>query len=491
MRDQEQRKLRVPWNWIAVSAALALLAAALLGPPPVPLWSSWLGLFVLFGSGALILAWCRSVIVYPVVLVGLFSFTHCIGPIYCYWFPDVLDSFVITEKFRETFIFCQLSSLMFLLAVAAALAATPLTGKCSQTLSTEVSGKIRRWSVTVYVAAVLIQGLQSRINLVPAGLDFVVFLIGDLRHVAICTLILLGPPRQALLWFFVGLGVQTYEAMGGMLGSLLASVLTYAVFLTFSLRKRSVILNTAFLALVLSLPMQAVKSDYRQVVWESGGRYGLLQRLNLIGNSLAGIRFEVSIRGQEALAGPFFVRMNHARIVEHVIVTVPEVEPYAKGETLWQGVLNIFKIRIFAPEKTRVGGKSSFTRFTQHELTRVTSMDIGILGEAYANFGFRGGLLYIAAFMVAFGMLWRIIYVRFSKAPLGFVWIPYVLGHWNQGETVFSDVLEYAVKALVIVALVVWLEPAWRRALMRPPLRASSKRQLPARLRKPVDAEAP
>jgi hypothetical protein len=161
------------------------------------------------------------------------------------------------------------------------------------------------------------------------------------------------------------------------------------------------------------------------------------------------------------------------------------------GETLKEGMLNSVKIRILAPGKTKAGGKSVFTRFTQHELSGGTSMDIGQLGEAYANFGFFGGLAFMGLSMAVFGLLFRMIYVKFSRATLAFVWVPYVLGQWHQGESAISDCLDYAVKSLVVIALVALLEPAWRRVLMRAPFGVRAKRKSPTGLRQATDAEAP
>src|ERR1035441_9018717 len=98
MSDQTQRKLIVPWGWLAVSAALALLGAVLFCPPLLPIWSVWLGLFVLFASGALTLVWSNRTITYPFALLTLFSMAYCLGPLYCYWYPDVLDSFGHTDR---------------------------------------------------------------------------------------------------------------------------------------------------------------------------------------------------------------------------------------------------------------------------------------------------------------------------------------------------------------------------------------------------------
>ena len=188
MRDNLQARLDIPWNWLAACAAIALLLAGFGCPPPVPFWATWLGLFVCLGSGALCISWCNWTIVYPMALVMLFAFAHCLSPLYCYWFPKVLD-FEMTSRFEETFIFCQVGSGIYLLTTVLAMAKVPRTRTASFELNKELAARIHRWSVMVYVGAVLIQLVASRTGAIPAFLNFFVSLIGDLRHVAVCTLI--------------------------------------------------------------------------------------------------------------------------------------------------------------------------------------------------------------------------------------------------------------------------------------------------------------
>lgn len=485
---QAQRKLGVPWEWLGGSAVVAFCGAWAFGPPSVAFWATWLGLFASCGSLAVCILWSDKVIVYPMALLLLFTLAHCISPLYSYWFPIEAD-FPMTSRFDEAFTFCQAGSAIYLLATLLGFANVPWTKReNTRQMDRRSFAAIHRWSVRAYVGATLVGWISSRTNAIPGSLAAFAYMVGDLRHVALCTLILLGPPRQSVMWFCVGTGISAYEALGGMLGSLINSMVTYAVFLSFAVRRRGALILVGVSVAICVMPLQAVKETYRGVMWNEGANISMLGKLGLIGDSLRDLVGEISRRGHEVVTGPFFMRMNHAKIVDQVFITVPEVEPFAKGETVWEGTMNSFKLRMFASNKARVGGRSSFTRFTQHELYGDTSMDIGFLGEAYANFGVRGGLFYTAVVLGLFGLLLRLAYTKFARSPLCFVWVPFLLSHWHRGEAMLGDSVDYAVKGTIVLALVVWLEPAWRAILTGVPLggpgghkpRSSARKPLPA-----------
>jgi hypothetical protein len=92
-------------------------------------------------------------------------------------------------------------------------------------------------------------------------------------------------------------------------------------------------------------------------------------------------------------------------------------------------------------------------------------MDIGLTGEAYANFGFRSGLIYFAILMLLLAAGLRFFGRWAQKRPLLWAWVPFVAFYWATGEAAFGDCFDYAVKASAVFCGVLVLSPAWRAAL--------------------------
>lgn len=159
------------------------------------------------------------------------------------------------------------------------------------------------------------------------------------------------------------------------------------------------------------------------------------------------------------------VRFNQGWIIDGVLSHVPAAEPYAHGETIYRALQASFLPRVLAPNKLKAGGKENMERFAGHPLGEGTSMNIGFAGEMYANFGFWGGLVGCGIYSLILGLLFRWVSVRAQTSALWWAIAAYA-GHWAlKAETDVGSVLNYVVKASVIMVLMVFFLPALRAEL--------------------------
>ena len=129
-------------------------------------------------------------------------------------------------------------------------------------------------------------------------------------------------------------------------------------------------------------------------------------------------------------------------------------------------------------------------RFADYTPFEDTSMNLGFAGEMYANFGYSGGIVGCGIYALILGLLFRWVTVRAQTSPLWWAIAAYV-GHWAlKAETDIGAVLNYLVKAAVVVFVVVMCLPALRAELAG---RALPTRRLSKRVRqpkaKPAEAE--
>jgi len=106
----------------------------------------------------------------------------------------------------------------------------------------------------------------------------------------------------------------------------------------------------------------------------------------------------------------FVDRLNQGWIIARIMYAVPQYIPYGDGETIMEGIYAALLPRFLAPNKAISGGHKNFERFTGMKLTG-TSMNLGIIGEAYANFGESEGMLFI----LVYGFFFNIVFIFIIK----------------------------------------------------------------------------
>lgn len=84
-------------------------------------------------------------------------------------------------------------------------------------------------------------------------------------------------------------------------------------------------------------------------------------------------------------------RFNQGYYTAQAMAWTPAREPYARGETLLKDIRATLLPRLLDPDKHRAGGFDNMQRFAGVS-GRTYSMNIGVFGEAYVNFGIAGGV---------------------------------------------------------------------------------------------------
>jgi hypothetical protein len=154
-------------------------------------------------------------------------------------------------------------------------------------------------------------------------------------------------------------------------------------------------------------------------------------------------------------------RLNQGWIVSRVVAWVPAMEPFAGGETILTAVRSAVVPRILDPDKPLAGGFDNFPRFTGWTLVGGTSMNLGMIGELYANFGATGSIVGCFAYGLLLSLLFRRIAHWAEASPLWWAWAPYLVVSTVSAELGTSEVLGQLVKSLAIFAAVTTLSRNW------------------------------
>lgn len=207
-----------------------------------------------------------------------------------------------------------------------------------------------------------------------------------------------------------------------------------------------IVVLSAFLlgALFLSY-LQNIKSDYRAIAWrsstESGDDFFDVVDDNVSSSNILVKEFYL----------PILYRMNQGYQVSSVMKKVPSREPFANGETIWNTITGALTPRLFNPEKEEAGGRAKISRFTDIILVGGTSMNIGILGETYANFGIFGSFIFLFLYGITVAYFERFLLNYSLKVPMILLFFPIFFRVLFGSGTDYLMVVNSIAKASIII----------------------------------------
>jgi hypothetical protein len=293
----------------------------------------------------------------------------------------------------------------------------------------------------------------------PASLSFVAYLLTQLKFAGILLLLMSGRPDRFfwISWVFVLLLVEA--AASSMFHTIFLWSAVIGIFTAWRYRvpawsRIGLIALVAFSGFII----QSMKHEYRAQAWQGGeGGSGIFidMALDRMANMLEGVA-DIDGALQSAL-----IRVNQGWIISAVIGHTPAVEPYAEGETVKDAMLATFLPRYLMPSKAEAGGAENFSRFTGLDLGRSTSMNISILGEAYANFGATGGAVFLFLFGVGISLVLRFASVIFRSWPFFVVLMPITMMQAIKAETDLVTVMNYVFKAAILMLLIAYVVQRW------------------------------
>lgn len=249
----------------------------------------------------------------------------------------------------------------------------------------------------------------------------------------------------------VGFGIIAVDAvLHGMFGELIYWTLFMGIIISLSLRVKLVHkLALTSLGAIILFVISTTKWQYRILTWNNNS-YTSIEKIELyrdiIVSNFQNDKIDRVRAGQEVIVR----RLNQGGTISHIMNRVPKTQPYAEGETIFSAIATAIVPRLFWPSKP-VAGKKDFYRFTGYRL-KGTSMGITPIGEAYANFGKRGGILTMFVYGLFISSIYRFMISKsLHDNSLLIVMIPIVFFRVIYAESDMMRTLTAAIKGLMFV----------------------------------------
>ncbi len=226
----------------------------------------------------------------------------------------------------------------------------------------------------------------------------------------------------------IGLGLLLYNVVSTAMYGLF--IYTSVLMTLMIVVQRKIHTITKYSLLILGILgiffIQSIKNEYRDAAWKNkgGSEGGVSTFSEIVGNKITN---PSDIFSPERI-WHMSVRANQGQIVSRVMNYVPKYEPYANGETIIKSIAAAFVPRFLWPDKPRTGGADMVCQFLGDctSAKRGMSYNVGPIGEAYINFGPKGGIL----FMFIYGLFMKYVYtfalnLCYKNGRLVF-WIPVI-----------------------------------------------------------------
>nr|WP_321452404.1 hypothetical protein [uncultured Carboxylicivirga sp.] len=303
----------------------------------------------------------------------------------------------------------------------------------------------------VLVAKKFIQiGLLSFLvsSFVPGGLRYFFDIIVFLSYIGGIILILRNNGiKEYLNWIILAFIPVIRDAFfSGVF--YIALIWSTFVFLYYAAAKTQYSFNKKFLIILLSfymiMALDGTKKDYRAVIWTNQS-ISFIERTGLLGQLFFERLTFQNITSDEDLSARI-TRANQGALVTWVMDWVPREEAFANGSTVKDAIIAAIFPRFLMPNKAKAGGKENFERFTGHEL-KGTSMNISLLGEAWANYGYWGGLvfMYMVGLFYSFSLNKFTVLIR--NYPIYYYFIPFLFIYIIKAEDDLMTPLNHIFKA--------------------------------------------
>lgn len=293
-------------------------------------------------------------------------------------------------------------------------------------------------------------------SLLPVSLRFVVYLLANLKFVGAALILFKENSSGKLKIFFLVVGLTLLSSLqSGMFHDFFlwtALLISFvAINYKFSNFQKVLVMAAGF---GFAFLLQGIKSEYRFIVNQEEFSTG--EKVAIFVDLLLGGADHSTEPNSDSYLGMINVRLNQGWIISAIINNVPEYEPYANGETIWEAVESSLLPRFLAPDKKLAGGQENFRRFTGLMISSGTSMGTSIIGEAYGNFGKTGSWIFMLTWGMFLALSLRILIKYGESHPIIHVFLPLIFLQVIKAETETYVVLNHFLKASILVFGFLW-----------------------------------
>jgi hypothetical protein len=258
-------------------------------------------------------------------------------------------------------------------------------------------------------------------------------------------------------------------------------VITFFLLTLFMMKRRfskALLVSCMLLLFFFIFLLQAVKRDYRVITWkEKGGQqYANKSNTSILAELMLDKAMNLDGETIQLAFATFNQRLNQGFILASELKALPARRPFVNGEYFVKEFLGVLLPRAFYPDKPEVGDHDKFNYCVTWKLHKLVSMNIGIVGDGYLNFGPFGGVLFCFFFGFFLNYVIYFLINHGKMRPEFILWIPVILFYAMRiAGNDFYIITNWIVKvgAMVFAFFYIMRKTGWSKAIAKSKKRTS------------------
>ena len=283
---------------------------------------------------------------------------------------------------------------------------------------------------------------------VPDFLEFFLYFIYSLKYIYVCY-ILISKKKINYFLFFIPILILLAKALqSGMFHDLLTWAIFFGICLAIKVQAnfvQKIIAIIGFIFLVTII--QLAKQNFRAVTWGTTNNESRIKLFTTTAES------ELEDLNKNTLIDNI-VRINQGWITARTMNHIPNRFDHVGFELISKYLEAAFLPRFFAPDKLKAGDRALFAKYTGVYLGVGTSMGIGILGDAWASFGYFGGLVMLFCFGLLLNYSLKYFVFLINKFPLVYFLLPIVYYYPIRPDCETQTSIGHLVKTAFLVSII-------------------------------------
>lgn len=286
------------------------------------------------------------------------------------------------------------------------------------------------------------------------GLEFLIVVLTLFRFVGIFYLMNSNNKFSKVLI----LAVVIPATISTVRGSIFIDLLIWFFFIyAFAAIKYKIKTTTTLIIVVSSMLflmiLQSVKMDYRKIEWSKSRVTKKATGVDLFTDIFSSSVQSIDKNSLWIMQAKFINRLNQGFIVSYVlrkdvVSTTNQTNSYFSAE-----LLGVLLPRFIYAEKATVGDNKKFRFLTGIPLATSVSMNVGILGDGFGNFGYTGGILFCFGFGLFLNLAMGYCFTLSRKIKTILFWMPLIFFYIMRAGNEFYIITNWTVK-VALVAIV-------------------------------------
>ncbi|MBS4044352.1 MAG: hypothetical protein KGZ59_11090 [Chitinophagaceae bacterium] len=280
--------------------------------------------------------------------------------------------------------------------------------------------------------------------------DFVIYFIISLKYVYVCYIILSGKKINYLLLAIPVTLLVLQSLNRGMFHDLLTWMIFWGISLAIKLKPsfiQKIIAIGVFVFLVVII--QLAKQNFRSassVITKENSSFKVFRKT---------AESEIEEASKFSLIQNI-VRINQGWITARTMNNIPKRVDYANFDLINKYFEAAFMPRILAPDKIRAGDRELLNKYSGIIISFGTSMGIGIVGDAWASFGYFGGLVMLFCFGLLLNYSLKYFQYLIKYYPLVYFLLPIIYIYPIRPDCETQTSMGHLVKTTFLVSFIVF-----------------------------------